>query len=64
MKKLIVVLIIATLFVSCQKSKNSVDIVAEKTNILTTGTWRFTGYDYHNAISTVTYLSLPDCRIR
>jgi len=60
MKKLMMILISSVLFGSCHKP--SVDIVAEKTNTLTTGTWRFTGYNYRNAISTVTYSSLPDCR--
>lgn len=59
---LIVTLLIPALLTSCIKNKNEADIVADKTNILTTGIWRFTGYKYTSASSDITYADLPDCR--
>jgi hypothetical protein len=62
MIKLIMVLLAAALFTSCIKNKTPEDLTAEKTNILTTGTWKLTDYKYRDAIQTWGYSSLLDCR--
>lgn len=64
MKKSTAAFLLTLLFVSCQKPKDSTDILAEKTNFLTAGVWHFTGYRYNNGIGSIvtTYTDLPACR--
>lgn len=64
MKKSTAAFILILLFVSCEKSENSPDILSEKTNLLTAGVWHLTDYSHNTGIANivVTYNSLPACK--
>ena len=55
-------LIFFLLLLEMPACKKKVPDKPDKTTLLTTGNWRLTDYYYRNAITTVTFSSLPDCR--